>query len=155
MNKGKKRHFTESELEIVVNDVEPRREILSGPLSAGINMKRKEMSGRPDKISGILLKSCARQLSPIFHHIFNVSLSQQKVPRLWKQAEMIPVPKVSKPKMLNDFRPVALTSLLMKSFEKIVKSELLGRTAHALDPMQFAYRAHRGVEDATLTLLNL
>ncbi|KAK0145956.1 hypothetical protein N1851_015113 [Merluccius polli] len=45
MNKGKKRHFTESELEIVVNEVETRREILSGPLSAGINMKRKEMSG--------------------------------------------------------------------------------------------------------------
>jgi len=43
----------------------------------------------------------------------------------------------------------------MKSFEKIVKSELLWRTAHALDPMQFAYRAHRGVENATLTLLNL
>ena len=41
MKKGKKRHFTESELEIVVNDVEPRREILSGPPSAGINMKRK------------------------------------------------------------------------------------------------------------------
>ncbi|KAK0139731.1 hypothetical protein N1851_023364 [Merluccius polli] len=45
MNKGKKRHFTESELEIVVTEVEPRREILSGPVSAGINMKRKEMNG--------------------------------------------------------------------------------------------------------------
>ncbi len=43
----------------------------------------------------------------------------------------------------------------MKTLEKLDKSELLGRTAHALDPMQFAYRAHRGVEDATLTLLNL
>ncbi|KAK0152986.1 t-SNARE domain-containing protein 1 [Merluccius polli] len=41
MNKGKKRNVTESELEIVVNDVEPRREILFGTLSAGINMKRK------------------------------------------------------------------------------------------------------------------
>lgn len=43
----------------------------------------------------------------------------------------------------------------MKTFEKLVKSELLRRTAHALDPMQFAYRVLRGVEDATLTLLNL
>ena len=39
MNKGKKINFTA--LEIVVNEVETRREILSGPLSAGINMKRK------------------------------------------------------------------------------------------------------------------
>ena len=119
-----------------------------------LSLKTNKSPG-PDKISGILLKSCAKQLSPIVHHIFNVSLSQQKVPRLWKQAEIIPVPKVSRPKNLNDFRPIALTSLLMKVFEKLVKSELLGRTAHALDNMQFAYRAHRGVDDAILTLLNL
>lgn len=74
---------------------------------------------------------------------------------MWKQAEIIPVPKVNKPKTLNDFRPVALTSLLMKAFEKLVKKELLEKTAHALDPMQFAYRKHRGVDDAILTLLNL
>ncbi|KAK0146661.1 t-SNARE domain-containing protein 1 [Merluccius polli] len=40
MNKVKKRNFTESELEIVVNEVETWREILFGTLSAGINMKR-------------------------------------------------------------------------------------------------------------------
>ncbi|KAK0146597.1 hypothetical protein N1851_014050 [Merluccius polli] len=41
MNKGKKRNFTQSELEILVNEVETRREILFGTLSAGINLKRK------------------------------------------------------------------------------------------------------------------
>ncbi|KAK0132158.1 hypothetical protein N1851_033044 [Merluccius polli] len=39
MNKGKKRNFTQCELEILVNEVETRREILFGTLSAGINMK--------------------------------------------------------------------------------------------------------------------
>ena len=85
-----------------------QREVEKCLLSLKINK-----SPGPDKISGILLKSCAKQLSPIFHPIFNVSLSQQKVPRL--STELIPVPKVSRPKTLNDFRPVALTSLLMKS----------------------------------------
>lgn len=28
-------------------------------------------------------------------------------------------------------------------------------TEHKLDPMQFAYRPHRGVHDATVTMLNL
>ncbi len=42
----------------------------------------------------------------------------------------------------------------MKSFEKIVRKGILALTQSALDPMQFAYRPGRGVEDATCTLLN-
>jgi len=43
----------------------------------------------------------------------------------------------------------------MKSFEKLIKKELLGRIDHLFDPLQFAYRANRGVQEATITLLNL
>lgn len=43
----------------------------------------------------------------------------------------------------------------MKSFEKLVKSEILSKTGQALDPMQFPYRANRSVEDPLLMLLNL
>ena len=49
----------------------------------------------------------------------------------------------------------ALSSLVMKTFEKLVKTELARETKHALNTMQFTYRAHRGVEDAAITLLNL
>ena len=45
-------------------------------------------------------------------------------------------------------------SITMKCFERIIKSFLLRDTEHLLDPMQFAYRSKRGVDDATLTLLN-
>ena len=68
---------------------------------------------------------------------------------------MVPVAKGPRPKALNDFRPVALTSVVMKSFERLVKEELLAKTECCLDPLQFAYRAKRGVSDATITLLNL
>ena len=67
----------------------------------------------------------------------------------------MPVAKINKPKTLNDFRPVALTSLIMKQFEKLVKSELVEKTEHLLDPLQSAYRTGRGVQDALATLLNL
>ncbi len=36
-----------------------------------------------------------------------------------------------------------------------MKEEIVMQTEQALDPLQFAYRAHRGVNDATITLLNL
>lgn len=42
----------------------------------------------------------------------------------------------------------------MKTFEKIVKAELLEGIQGQFDPLQFAYRPGRGVEDAVATLLH-
>ena len=112
-------------------------------------------SAGPDHIGGRFLKTCADQLGPIIFFLFNMSISQQTVPLLCKQSTVVPVAKNSNPKTLNDFRPVALTSLIMKQFEKLVKRELVTKTESLLDPLQFAYREGRGVQDATTTLLNL
>ncbi|KAK3533371.1 hypothetical protein QTP70_019315 [Hemibagrus guttatus] len=49
---------------------------------------------------------------------------------------------------LNDYRPVALTSVVMKSFERLVLSYLKDITDPLLDPLQFAYRSNRPVDDA-------
>ncbi|KAK3554523.1 hypothetical protein QTP70_024429 [Hemibagrus guttatus] len=49
---------------------------------------------------------------------------------------------------LNDYRPVALTSVVMKSFERLVLAYLKNITGPLLDPLQFAYRANRSVDDA-------
>ena len=58
------------------------------------------------------------------------------------------------PTVLNDYRPVALTAVIMKCFERIVKELLVSQTKPFIDPFQFAYRAERSVEDAILTLLH-
>ena len=109
----------------------------------------------PDGISGRVLKTCASQLSGIFRSIFQASLSSHTIPILWKRSTVVPVPKKAHPVIPNDFRPIALTSQVMKSFETIIKTMIMNRTVHLLDPLQFAYRPGRGVEDAVTTLLNL
>ena len=43
----------------------------------------------------------------------------------------------------------------MKCLEKIVKTEVFKQIEHLLGPLQFACRHGEGVEDATLTILNL
>uniref|UniRef100_A0A8C1NZF1 Reverse transcriptase domain-containing protein n=1 Tax=Cyprinus carpio TaxID=7962 RepID=A0A8C1NZF1_CYPCA len=58
-----------------------------------------------------------------------------------------PHPK-SKITGLNDYGPVAFTSLVMKSFEKLVLAHLKDITGPLLDPLQSAYRANRSVDDA-------
>ena len=43
----------------------------------------------------------------------------------------------------------------MKSFERIVKDDLMSNVQSNLDPLQFAYRPNRGVDDAISTMLDL
>ncbi|KAL0173659.1 hypothetical protein M9458_029627, partial [Cirrhinus mrigala] len=109
--------------------------------------KRRKAPG-PDSVTPACLKTCADQLAPIFSQIFNRSLELCEVPSCFKRSTIIPVPK--KPKMtgLNDYRPVALTSVIMKSLEKLVLAYLKDITGPLLDPLQFAYRPNRSVDDA-------
>ncbi len=109
--------------------------------------KRSKAPG-PDGVSPACLKTCADQLAPIFTQIFNRSLELWEVPSCFKRSTIIPVPKKPKITGLNDYRPVALTSVAMKSFERLVLAYLKDATGPLLDPMQFAYRANRSVDDA-------
>ncbi|KAK3550241.1 hypothetical protein QTP86_021288, partial [Hemibagrus guttatus] len=102
----------------------------------------------PDSVSPSLLKHCANQLSPVFKDIFNTLLETCHVPACFKTSAIVPVPKKTKITGLNDYRPVALTSVVMKSFEHLVLSYLKDITDRLLDPLQFAYRANRSVDDA-------
>ncbi|KAK0140949.1 hypothetical protein N1851_022059 [Merluccius polli] len=52
----------------------------------------------------------------------------------------------------NDYRPVALTSHLMKSLERLVLSLLRPLVSSSLDPLQFAYQPRLGVEDTIIFL---
>lgn len=108
----------------------------------------------PDGISCRTLKVCADQLAQPFQRLFRLSIDTGVIPSLWKQSLIVPVPKNNRPKELNDLRPVALTSAVMKCFEKIILKQLIHEVSPLLDPNQFAYRAERGVEDALLSLIN-
>ncbi len=109
--------------------------------------KRRKAPG-PDGVTPVCLKSCADQLASIFTQIFNRSLELCEVPSCFKRSTIFPLPKKPKITGLNDYRPVALTSLAMKSFERLVLAYLKDTTGPLLDPLQFAYRANRSVDDA-------
>ena len=73
---------------------------------------------------------------------------------MWKESTLIPVPKKSNAKEMKDFRPVALTSILSQCMERVVCDHLTAMVVDRLGPLQFAYKAKCGVEDACLTLLD-
>ncbi|KAI4899252.1 hypothetical protein NFI96_012202, partial [Prochilodus magdalenae] len=86
----------------------------------------------PDRVCPRLLKSCPAE-------IFILSRPLGRVPTLWKTSCLVPVPKKGRPNELNDFRPVALTSHVMKTLERLLLHLLRPQVQHAMDP---AVRLH-------------
>lgn len=99
----------------------------------------------PDGVSAFTLRNCAHQLASVFTDIFNWSLCECKVPTCFKSAVIIPVPKKSNIGCLNDYWPVALTSIAMKVFERLICKQL---ASVVMDSYQLAYCANRPAEDA-------
>ncbi len=89
-----------------------------------------------DGITGRVLRSCADQLDSLYTSFFNESLATSVVPTCFKNSGIIPVPKNNKPSCLNDYRPVALTSIVMKVFERLVKNHICSSIHVTLDPLQ-------------------
>ncbi len=108
----------------------------------------------PDGIHPRTLKMCADQLCSVLHLIFSLSLSSSKIPVMWKTSCLVPIPKHgSIGRGFSNLRPIALTSHLMKCFERIIISHLNTQSVFQ-DPLQFAYRKGVGVDDALLFMLH-
>ncbi len=81
-------------------------------------------------------------------------ISPSLVPTYFKKSVIIPMPENNKPSCLNDYRPVALTSIVMKVFERLVKNHICSSIPVTLDPLQFAYRPNRSTDDAISHVLH-
>ncbi len=66
----------------------------------------------------------------------------------------MPVPKKSRSSDTKDYRSVALTSHIMKILERLLLEELRPMVRPFIDPLQFAYQPHQGVEDAIIYMLD-
>ncbi len=108
----------------------------------------------PDGVVPRVLKVCADELCTVLHYLFSLSLSLSKIPDIWKTSCIVPVPKKPNARALKDLRPIALTSHVMKCFERTVLGHLKRQVCAFQDPLQFAYRAGVGVDDALQYLLH-
>lgn len=100
----------------------------------------------PDRVCHRLLRACAAELGEPLQQVYNLSL------HLWKMSCIDPGPKNSCSIKPKDFRPVALTSHVMKVLDWLILHQIRHQVQHAQDPAQFAYREKMGVEDAVLYL---
>lgn len=106
----------------------------------GIRALRNGSACGPDKVPSWFLKKFEIHLAEPLTALFNLSLQTGVFPSSWKHATITPLPKVKSPKSVNDLRPISLTSIIGKIFERIVL-KLIGTHWHAImNKDQFAYR---------------
>ena len=113
--------FTEEQkrlVEILESNDDEKINISESEVDRQLSKIKPNKAAGPDNICGKVLKECRKQLAPILTKIFQISLDKHMIPSMWLTSELILVPKNNLLKIKNDLRPVALTAIIMKTFEE-------------------------------------
>ena len=112
----------------------------------------------PDGIPFIVLKNCAVSLALPVSIILRRSFFFGTVPRIWKTAIVIPVPKKKNNKCTNvtEYRPISLTCSLARIAEKLVYTEVLGflKNIEAIPIFQHGFIKRKSVYSNLLETLD-
>ena len=90
-----------------------------------LNIKNDSASG-PDHFPAILLKECAEELSEPLYMLWRYSLDTGDIAPLFKMAIICPIQKPNTQRCHpKSYRPVSLTSHIVKVFERVVRSAIV------------------------------
>ena len=98
-----------------------------------------------DGITPMILKKCALQLAYPIYLLWERSLMLGKVPSQCKRAIITPIHKKGRKDCANNYRPVSLTSHIIKIFERIIQRHLSHHleSNDILSNIQHGFRAKR------------
>ena len=82
-------------------------------------------------------------------NLYNMSLSEGRLPSAWKKAIIIPIPKPG-----GGYRPVSLTSCLCKMLERVLLERLLYVIGGELSDNLYGFMKGRGTTDAVIKCLS-
>ena len=99
----------------------------------------------PDYIPFRFLREIALYISSPLEYIFNLSFMNCEIPQCWKISFVTPIPKKVSTPSPRSFRPVSITSILARVFEKILKSVIVNHleTCAVIPPQQHGFRTGR------------
>ena len=68
-------------------------------------------------------------------------------------ANVVPIHKQDDKNNVVNYRPISLTSLVMKAFERILYDELLAHTQEKIDPRQYGFLKNKSCNTNLLTFI--
>ena len=110
----------------------------------------------PDCIHPKILKEMAEELAVPFKILFDLTMKVGKIPSDWKSAEVRPIFKKGSKSSPDNYRPVSLTSVVCKVFEKIIRDALCChmKENNILSPDQFGFCQGRSCVTQLLVTIN-
>ena len=125
-----------------------------------LNKQLKKLSNKtsPDQfgISYKMLKNVPNSFKVKLLEVFNECLRQNKIPIFWKSSMITMIPKKSDdPRNIKNFRPISITSCLMRLFERIIQRRLnkFLKDNDLLVKWQSGFRSHRQTHDNLIYLI--
>ena len=106
--------FTDEIMEFSVTDV-----------IEAINDIKPNASSGPDEIPVTLLKNCKEAIAIPIHLIWSKSLASGEVPAFYKFSNISPLHKKDSKALPSNYRPISLTSHVIKVFERIIRKKLV------------------------------
>ena len=94
--------------------------------------------------------------TPMLTHLFQRSLTTGDIPQEWKSAFVTPIFKKGKRYDPSNYRPVSLTSVVCKTLEHILVSQIMKHleTNSILCNNQYGFRARRSCESQLLLTID-
>ena len=107
----------------------------------------------PNGLFPSLFKRFSSILAPKLAVLFRLTIQSGAFPNCWKIASITPIPKEGASCNAKDYRPISITPILSKVFEKLLARRLNSfiETEGILPSTQFGYRKNLGTTDALLT----
>ena len=117
--------------------------------------KLKKTTVGPDGLPYWLFRENAHSQAEPLTHMFNLSLSSSVFPETWKIGCIKPIPKCPRPSKFSDLRPICLTPIIARVFERIVFDSFVSERYHStLSNNQFGFRKGSSITCALIKLLN-
>lgn len=107
----------------------------------------------PDSIPSVIWSKLSSVLAHPLTIIFNKSLENTDLPTLWKEADIVPIPKTNPPQLSN-LRPISLLPIPARIFEKILIKTFGHQFTDRYDAAQFGFRRKSSTVCALLNVEN-
>ena len=88
-------------------------------------------------------------------HILNMSLTTAIFPTAWKEALVVPIPKINNPSNVNDLKPISLLPLPGKILESLIHQQLSAHLENnkLINDSQNGFRKDKSTTDTTFQLI--
>ena len=95
-------------------------------IEKAIDSLKANSAAGPDHIAALLLKSCKKELKKTIYLLWRQSLSYNDIAQIFKHAITHPALKTNSESYLpKSYRPISLTSHLIKIFEKVIREAVV------------------------------